>query len=88
MEKNVSKDPTREILLSYLNQVLSKESAKLVGKICKRFEILEDKETLKKEVKELIYESTRETVDIFDSYAKGLEVSYFQFVNPTKNEKE
>lgn len=84
----MSKDPTKEILLAYLSQVFSKESAKLVGKVCKRFEILEDKEALKKEIKELIYENFREITDIFDSYAKGLEVSYFSFVKPENKSEE
>jgi len=80
-------EPTKqkEILLAYLNQVLSKEFPKLVGKLCKRFEIIEDKEVLKKELKELIYEGSREIMDIFEAYARGLEVSYF---NLTKNGKE
>jgi len=82
----MSKDLTKEILLAYLDQVFTKEFAKLVGKLLKRVEILEDREYLKKEIKELVYESSREMRDIFDSYSKGLEVSYFDF--KSKNEKE
>jgi len=74
----------KQQLLNYLEQVFSAEFPKLVGKVMKRFEILEDKEHLKKEIKELIYESSREMQDIFFSYSKGLEVSYFKF---TKREK-
>lgn len=84
----MSKDPTKEILLAYLDQVFTKEFAKLVGKLCKRIEILDDKEYLKKEIKELVYESSREMRDIFDSYAKGLEVSYFVWINKDKESKE
>jgi hypothetical protein len=87
-ENPMGTDPTKEILLAYLNQVLSKEFPKLVGKMCKRFEILEDREALKKEIKELVYETSREIQDIFEAYAKGLEVSYFAFVKPISKEKE
>jgi len=77
----------KEVLLSYLNQVLSKEFPKLVGKLCKRFEILEDREALKKEIKELVYESAREITDIFEAYASGIEVSYFELRSKKSEEK-
>ena len=67
----------KEQLLGYLDQVISAEFPKLVGKIMKRFEILDDKDHLKKEIKELIYEGSREMQDIFYAYSKGLEVSYW-----------
>ena len=85
MDEN--KVPTeKELLLSYLDTVFSKEFAKLVGKLLKRIEILDDKEYLKKEIKELIYESSREMRDIFIAYSQGLEVSYFNLVPPKKSE--
>lgn len=76
-------EPTKikEQLLSYLDEVLSFESSKLVGKICKRCEIISDPETLKKEIKELIYESSRDVRDIFVAYSRGLEKSYFILQN-------
>ena len=87
MEEN--KIPTeKELLLSYLDTIFTKEFAKLVGKLLKRVEILEDKEYLKKEIKELIYESSREMRDIFLAYSAGLEVSYFSFVNKQKLSEE
>ena len=46
-----------------LKNIFNSESKKLVGKIMKRFELHDDKETIKAEVKELAYESMR---DIFD----------------------
>ena len=69
----------KELLLTYLDTVFTKEFTKLVGKLLKRVEILEDKEYLKREIKELIYESSREMRDIFLAYSSGLEVSYFNF---------
>ena len=76
------KAPTeKQLLLSYLDQVLSLESSKLVGKTLKRFEIIDNTTLLKKEIKELVYESFRDLRDIFEAYGKGLEVSIFSFKN-------
>jgi hypothetical protein len=87
MEQN--KVPTeKELLLSYLDTVFTKEFNKLVGKLLKRIEILDDKEYLKKEIKELIYESSREMRDIFLAYSDGLEKSYFNFINTKKSEEK
>jgi len=85
MENGQGPTTEKQQLLTYLDQVFSAEFPKLVGKVMKRFEILEDKEYLKKEIKELIYESSREMQDIFYAYSKGLEVSYFKFTS--KKEK-
>lgn len=72
-------EPTKikEDLLKFLDEVLSFESSKLVGKLMKRHEIISDPETLKKEIKELIYESFRDIKEIFVAYSRGLEKSYF-----------
>lgn len=79
------KAPTeKQLLLSYLDQVLSFEASKLVGKTLKRFEIINNNDLLKKEVKELVYESFRDLRDIFEAYAKGIEVSVFTFKNKEK----
>ncbi len=43
--------------------ILESEAKKLVGKVCKRFELTDDKELIKKECKELIYESFRDIND-------------------------
>jgi hypothetical protein len=76
--------PIKQILLDYLQEVSSFESQKLVGKICKRFEIIQDRDILKKECRELIYESFRDLIEIFDSYGKGVETSYFKFIKKDK----
>lgn len=51
---------TRELL----EKLISLESNKTVGILMKRFEIIDDKETLKKELKEQIYESYRNMRDL------------------------
>jgi hypothetical protein len=49
-----------EISEVYLDEALSTASKTLVGKIMKRFETLEDKETIKVQSKELVYELFRD----------------------------
>jgi hypothetical protein len=41
-----------------------------VGKVCKRFELSTDKEEIKKQVKEILYESLRDIRDIINLYGK------------------
>lgn len=47
--------------------ILKQESKKIVGKCMKRFELSEDKELIKREVKELIYESFRDILDTINN---------------------
>jgi hypothetical protein len=52
-----------EIDLNLLKEILDREARKNVGKMMKRFEILDDKNEIKKEVKELLYEMNRDLYD-------------------------
>ncbi len=63
----------------YLLEVIEHESKSLVGKVCKRFEIIENKNTLKAEVKELIYEEFRHLRDLLLAGGRGLEQKVFKF---------
>lgn len=85
------KQTEREALFQYLDQILTSESAKLVGKSLKRIELIlpeedfspSDKKSiqlLKKELRELVYESFRDLREIFTAYSYGLEVSRFNFI--------
>jgi len=47
-----------------LNTVIDQEARKAVGIIMKRYEFIQDKEVLKKEIKEIIYESFRNVRDM------------------------
>lgn len=67
--------------LNLFKVVLELESRKLVGKLCKRFEISDDKEIIKKECKELIYEFSRDIVDLL---INGKII--FQITDPKKGE--
>jgi hypothetical protein len=53
-----------------LNQIIDQEARKMVGIALKRFELIEDKETLKKELKEIIYESYRNVRDMVRAVGK------------------
>ena len=44
----------------YLDDICSKWASALSGKMMKRFELTDDKELIKKEIKELLYENVRD----------------------------
>jgi hypothetical protein len=71
----------------YLKESVDYISSSLVGKLLKRFEILEDKNQIKSEAKELIYEEFRHLRDVLLAFEKGREMSIFQFKQkPTRQE--
>ena len=70
----------KDVLLSYLDELLSFEASKLVGKIMKRFEIISERDVLRKSIKELVYESSRELKDIFNAYGRGIDTTQFHFI--------
>lgn len=57
--------------LDLLKSILESESRKCVGKVCKRFELSDDKDTIKKEVKEVLYEQGRDLYDIVTHICKS-----------------
>ena len=61
-----------EISEQFLEEAIEKSSRSLVGKACKRFEILKDKESIKSAVKELIYEQFRNLKEIIKSFNTGV----------------
>lgn len=64
----------------YLEKILPFEASKLVGKCMKRFDLFDNKDVLKKEIKEIIYEFFRDFITTIDAYEKGVETTYFQFI--------
>ena len=84
------KSKVLHITEDYLNQLISYTGKSLVGKILKRFEILDDKDAIKKAAKELVYEEYRQLRDLIIAYDKGLEINIFKFNKTGKNltEKE
>ena len=65
MEKTILID---EQLLKYL---LTQASQKCVGKCMKRFELSDDKEEIKKQIKELLYENYRDLADSIVNCSKS-----------------
>jgi hypothetical protein len=47
-----------------LNYIIDQEARKTVGIVLKRYELIEDKEVLKKEIKEILYEAFRNLRDM------------------------
>lgn len=64
-----------------LDELISYQAKALVGKICKRFEILESKEDIKREAKELVYEGMRQVKELVIAYNSGLHLTQFNFVD-------
>lgn len=64
---------------SYLKKVIDFTSSSLVGKLLKRFEILDDKQDVKKVCKELIYEEFRQLRDLIIGYDQGVEDIKWEF---------
>lgn len=65
----------------YLDELIDFESKKTVGKVMKRLETISDKETLKTQLKEVLYEQFRDFKDLFLAYQHGYEVSVYKFTN-------
>ncbi len=75
---------SKEIVLlkiqeEYLDELSSHISRSLVGKVLKRFEIIENKEILKAIVREQIYEEFRQFKDLLVAHDKGINISIIEF---------
>jgi len=64
---------------SELDEVIKFSSDKVVGKVMKRFEIHENVSVLKKEIRELLFESMRDTKDLLIASGYGLPITQFKF---------
>lgn len=64
---------------AYLEELIDYCGRNSCGKILKRFEIIENREILKSETKELIYEGFRLLRDLIYAHNKGLDMSTFKF---------
>lgn len=65
-------DEKLEISEVYLDQVLKSSAISLVGEVMKRFEILDDKDAVKADAKELIYEKFRELKSQIKAFNSGV----------------
>ena len=62
-----------EISKEHLEKVINVSSRALVGRVMKRFEIFNNKDDIKRSLKELIYENYRETQALIESFSFGVE---------------
>jgi len=69
----------------YFQELLDFIGRSTVGKIMKRFEIIENKDILKIEIKELIYEEIRNLKNLILAHDKGLNITQFNFKTKEKN---
>ena len=67
----------------YLKELIDYAGKALVGKILKRFEIIENRETVKSDAKELVYEEFRQLRDLIIAHNRGLNITQFHFKKPT-----
>lgn len=56
----------------YLEELIKKGSRSLVGEIMKRFELFDNKEEIKKSVKELVYENYRKIEALIKAFSCGV----------------
>jgi len=73
-----------KISSDYLQELIDYCGRSLAGKLLKRFEIIEDRNVLKSEAKELIYEQFRQMRDLIVAHAKGLDITEFNFKHREK----
>ena len=65
--------------IEYLDEMTDFCGRSLVGKLLKRFEIIEQRDVLKAEARELVYEELRKLKEIFNAYEKGRVFTAFEF---------
>lgn len=68
----------------YLEEAIKFCGSSLVGKIMKRFEILDDKDLIKSESKELIYEEMRNFKNMLFAFNSGREMTVIKFIAKPK----
>lgn len=77
-----------KLSMNYLLEVMDYSSSSLVGRILKRFEIIDDQKLLKASIKELVYEEMRHVRDLLIAGGHGLEQTVFSFKKGDKSIKE
>lgn len=70
--------------LSYLEEVTGFVGRSLVGKLLKRFEIIENRDILKAESRELVYEELRRLTEILCAFEQGRILTAFEFKRKEK----
>lgn len=78
----ISDNDKVEISVKDLKELISECGNITCGQILKRIDILDDKESLKTCVKELVYEGYRNLKHMLKAYEKGAKVTHFKFKSP------
>jgi hypothetical protein len=73
------------ITLDHLEQILKDHSIATVGEAMKRFETISDRDILKQQIKELLYEKSRNLKSLLVAYGLGKEAIH---LSVTKQSKE
>lgn len=84
--KTLTKDI--KIPVEALEELLKFSSNKTVGKVMKRIEICDDKEIMKSQIKELIYEQYRDLGDLLFALNYGRSVTVFDLQTPKSKSEE
>ena len=71
-----------KITESYLKELIDYCGRSLCGKLLKRFEIIEDRNVLKDNARELIYEEYRTFEKLLIAHNKGLDLQIYKFKRP------
>ena len=72
---------------NHLEDLIKYKSSQLVGKVLKRIEITSDKDTMKSQIRELIYEEYRSFEELIIALNFGLQISSFVFKTKEKSEE-
>ena len=78
-------EETLRIDSEYLNELIDYCGRAACGKILKRFEIIESRDVLKREVKELLYEEYRTFKALLQAHSKGLNITQFKMKTKEKS---
>lgn len=79
MSEDSQKEKKLFITEGYLKELIDYVSRSLCGKLLKRFEIIENKDVIKTNAKELIYEEFRQLRDLIIAHNRGLDIKIFKF---------
>lgn len=71
-----------EIEANDLKEIIALCGNDTCGKILKRVDIIEDRESLKCCIRELVYEGYRNFKHMLKAYEKGAKVTHFKFKSP------
>lgn len=90
MEKFISEFQPKDLVIpiNAFEELLKFHSNKTVGKIMKRIEICDNKEIMKTQIKELLYEQYRDLGDLLFALNYGRSITNFELKSKSKTKVE